>query len=64
MNWKRYWISVFIISGIMFLFDTNDYECVMVGSYGGGYSGFWYYYGKPKKNIYYLDKIVLFSSVV
>ena len=32
-------------------------ECVMVGSYGGGYSGFWYYYGKLQdRNEYYLDK--------
>ena len=33
--------------------DVSD--CIFIGSYGGGYSGFWYYYGQIQKE-YILDK--------
>jgi len=62
MNWKKYWISVFIIFFSMQLFHVDYKDCVMIGYNGGGYSGFWYYYGQLQKN-YILDKkIYCFSA--
>ena len=49
--------SIFINS---LLIRSND--CIMIGSNGGGYSGFWYYYGQLEKE-YQLDKkIYCFSA--
>ena len=73
MKFKYYCIITFAISNFLNItaisnlinsFFPLSSDCVMVGSYGGGYSGFWYYYGKLQdRNEYYLDKkLYCFSS--
>lgn len=62
MNWKKYWISVFLICIGMLFFDINHKNCIFIGSYNGGYSGFWYFYGRLQRE-YMLDKkIYCYSS--
>lgn len=57
MKPKYYCIFLIAISNLINSFFPLSNDCVMVGSYGGGYSGFWYYYGKLlDKDNYYLDK--------
>lgn len=64
MKFKYYGIILLGITSLINSLFPLPSNCVMVGSYGGGYSGFWYYYGKLQdRNEYYLDKkLYCFSS--
>ena len=64
MKLKHFGVLLLGFLSLINTFLAVPKNCVMIGSYGGGYSGFWYYYGKLQdKDNYYLDKeLYCFSS--
>ena len=60
MKSKYLIIILFVLSHLINILFTKTKDCIMISQ--GGYSGFWYYYGKIQKE-YILDKeIYCFSA--